>query len=118
MKTKTWILLFAAVLVLCVGLSVLLLGQGQAYGYAEIYQDGSLIRTVDLSQPQRFTVENGSASNTITVADGKIAVTGASCPDHYCMEKGWQNSGAPIVCLPNRLVIQFTDRAGMDAVAG
>ena len=50
--------------------------------------------------------------------DGKIAVTEASCPDHYCMKRGFCNSGTEIVCLPNRLVIQFLDAQEIDAAVG
>lgn len=118
MKNKTWILLFAAIAAVCAVLSGLLMRQTDAAAYAQIYQDGELLKTVDLSQPQCFTVKNGEAYNTITVEDGKISVTEASCPDHYCIKRGQQNSGVPIVCLPNRLVIRFTDSGGIDAVVG
>lgn len=116
MKTRTWILLFAVIFILCVGLSIWLLG-GVASNAAQIYQDGKLVKTVDLAQDQTFTITRGEDSNTVCVKDGKISVTHATCPDQYCVEKGWQNSGAPIVCLPNRLVISFA--AGeTDAIAG
>ena len=49
----------------------------------------------------------GGKISDIAVKDGKIAVTEASCPDHYCMQRGYCHSGAQIVCLPNRLVISF-----------
>ncbi|MBQ5653356.1 MAG: hypothetical protein IIV28_00995, partial [Alistipes sp.] len=29
----------------------------------------------------------------ITVQDGKIGVSEATCPDHYCMKRGYCNSG-------------------------
>ena len=54
----------------------------------------------------------------LAVKDGKIAVTQATCPDHYCMKRGFCHSGADIVCLPNRLVIHFTAAQEIDAVIG
>lgn len=116
MKTRTWILIFAAILLVCSLLSVWLL-HGKPTQTARIYQDGKLIQTVDLSHDQIFTVTYGEQENTVTVKDGKIAVTYATCPDQYCVKKGWQNSGAPIVCLPNRLVIFFSD-SPTDAIVG
>ncbi|MGM9549840.1 MAG: NusG domain II-containing protein [Faecousia sp.] len=117
MKTKTWILLIAAVAVVCLGLSILLLIPGDAAAYAEISSGGTVIKTVDLRVDQQFSVaaENGG-SNTVTVRDGRIAVTQASCPDHYCMDRGFCSSGTPIVCLPNRLVIRFVGEQPIDAV--
>ena len=49
---------------------------------------------------------------------GKIAVTEATCPDHYCMKRGFCASGMDIVCLPNKLVIHFIGEQTVDAAAG
>ena len=119
MKTKTWILLFALLLVLCLGLSVFLLLPGDAAAFAQITSDGTVIKTVDLRIAQEFTVTApGGGTNTITVRDGHIAVTAATCPDHYCMHRGFCDRGTQIVCLPNRLVIRFLGEQNIDAVAG
>ena len=119
MKTKYWVLLIAAVLVLCLGLSFFLLRPGEAAARAEVWSQGELLKTVDLRIDQEFTVTTpDGGSNTVTVKDGMIAVTEANCPDHYCMERGFCDSGAQIVCLPNRLVILFVDETEIDAVIG
>ena len=119
MKTRTWIILFAALLILCGGLSIPLLLPGEASTHAEITSQGKLLKTVDLRIDQEFTVETPEGgTNTITVAEGKIAVTQANCPDHYCMQRGYCNSGTEIVCLPNRLVIRFLGEQTIDAVVG
>ena len=117
MKTKYWIAVLAVVLIICAGLSLLTLG-GETASRAQIVSDGKVIRTVDLSIDQVFTVETGSGYNVVTVKGGKIAVTEASCPDHYCMARGFCNSGAQIVCLPNKLVIEFLGDAEIDGVVG
>lgn len=116
MKTKYWILLFLGLALICSALSVWLL-RGTEKSTAQIYQNGELLKTVDLSHDQTFTVTNGSTKNTVTVKDGKISVTYATCPDQYCVQKGWRNSGTPIVCLPNRLVISFSE-SETDAISG
>lgn len=118
MKTKTWILLIAAILVLCVGLSVFLLWPRQGMQYAEIWSEGELVQTVDLGIDRELTVTTDKGSNVITVIGGKIAVTQADCPDHYCMERGFCDGGAQIVCLPNRLVIRFVGEQEVDGVVG
>jgi hypothetical protein len=85
---------------------------------AEIWLDGELYKTVDLRIDQEFVVRSDRGSNTVTVKDGKIAVTAADCPDHYCMDRGYCAGGTQIVCLPNRLVIQFAGEQGIDGVVG
>ena len=117
MKTKYWILALALLLVLCLGLTMLTMG-GEAASRARITSGGKVIRTVDLSFDQEFTVETADGYNVITVKDGRIAVTEASCPDHHCMARGFCNSGAQIVCLPNRLVIDFLGEAEIDGIVG
>ena len=119
MKTKTWIILFAALLLIFGGLSIPLLLPGEAATHAEIVSDGQLMHTVDLRIDREITISayNGGR-NTITIKDGKIAVTDATCPDHYCMQRGFCNSGAQIVCLPNKLVIRFAGEPEIDMVVG
>ena len=119
MKTKYWIALLAAILVVCLGLSIPLLLPGEDAQYAQLISDGQLMKVVDLNFDQEIhiTTTNGG-SNTITVKDGKIGVTGATCPDHYCMDRGMCSGGAQIVCLPNRLVIRFGGGQSVDTVAG
>ena len=60
----------------------------------------------------------GRSVGEIVVSGGKIGVTEADCPDHYCMHRGMCNSGAQIVCLPNRLVIKFIESDSVDGVVG
>lgn len=122
MKTRTWIFLFVLLLLLCGGLSVYLFHSGSAVGvdarFAEISSHGEVIATVALHLDRELTVKNGDSYNVVSVKDGKIAVTEASCPDHYCMHRGFCNSGPEIVCLPNRLVIRFLGEQTVDAMVG
>ena len=120
MKTRTWILLFAVLAVLCAALSIPLLSGGSAEpaALAQITSQGEIVATVELSVDREFTVANGDDHNVITVKDGKIAVTEATCPDHYCMKRGFCSSGTEIVCLPNRLVIKFLGQQEVDAAVG
>ena len=119
MKTKYWIILFAAVLLICIGISIPMFLPSEAATHAEIISDGTLLKTLDLRIDCEFQVSVGGVGyNLITVKDGKIAVTEASCPDHYCMHRGYCNGGTDIVCLPNRLVIRFVGEQTIDAVVG
>ena len=114
MKTKTWILIFAAALAACLA-AALVFSPVQNASMARITSHGQVIATVSLAQDQEIDVDG---HNTVTVKDGKIAVTWADCPDHYCMNRGFQSGGTDIVCLPNRLVISFLGEQALDAVVG
>ncbi len=119
MKTKTWILLLLSLLIVCAAMSFFLFRPRESACFAEVLSGGNVVKTVDLRIDQSFTIDapNGG-SNTVTVREGKIAVTAASCPDHYCMAHGYCNSGAQIVCLPNRLVIRFLGQQEIDISVG
>ena len=118
MKTKYWIAIFALLLAVCLGVGIFLLMPGADTTHAQIISDGRVLRTVDLRIDQELEIENGSGRNTVTVRDGKIGVTEANCPDHYCMQRGMCSSGAQIVCLPNGLIIRFLEDQPIDAVIG
>jgi len=119
MKTRTWILIFVLILIACIGVSFYFLSPGEASTHAEIISHGHVVKTVDLRLNQEFTVENGSGGyNVISIADGKIGVSEATCPDHYCIKRGYCDSGTDIVCLPNRLVIRFVGQQEIDAIVG
>ena len=119
MKTRTWILIFALLLVICLVSGFYFLKPGDASTLAEITSRGQVVKTVDLRIDQTFTVESGNGGfNVITVKDGAIGVSEATCPDHYCMKRGMCNSGTEIVCLPNRLTIRFLGQQEIDAIVG
>ena len=87
----------------------------------EILQDGKILYTLDLVQAedQTFTVTYGGRTNEIEIRDHQIRVKAADCPDQICVHMDWLED-APIVCLPNRLSIQYADgegASGLDAVA-
>lgn len=87
----------------------------------EILQDGKILYTLDLAQAedQTFTVTYGGRINEIEIRDHQIRVKAADCPDQICVHMDWLEA-APIVCLPNRLSIQYADgegASGLDAVA-
>ena len=119
MKTKYWVMLLAGILLVCIGLTIPLLTSNKEAAYAEIISDGQIMQVVDLRIDREIhTTTNRGGRNTITVKDGKIGVTEANCPDHYCMDRGMCSGGTQIVCLPNRLIIRFKGNLSVDSVAG
>ncbi|NLA86625.1 MAG: NusG domain II-containing protein [Clostridiales bacterium] len=122
MKNRFWILLITVILILSAAAAVYIYTHKTPGRFAEITQDGVLIRTVDLNQDAEFTIESPSGGyNRIRVENGAISVVEASCPDKVCIRQGAISDGAqPIVCLPNKLVIKITSpsRNAPDAIAG
>lgn len=118
MKTKVWIFLLAAVLVVCVLLSLWLLLPGEDAAFVQVISEGELLYTLPLNVDTQIQVVSPYGTNVVTVRNGKVAVTQADCPDGYCMDRGWCSSGVQIVCLPNRLVLSFTGRQEVDGVSG
>ncbi len=116
MKTRTWILLFCAVALICVALSLLFFLGGEEKNTALVYSDGELIQTIELTQDAEYRIDFGEEWNILTVKNGKISVSSASCSTQDCVHFGESNHGAPIVCLPNRLVIEFAQKDSLDAV--
>lgn len=77
-----------------------------------IMQDGTCIEKIDLSkveEPYEITVESDSGGhNTIEIRPGSVGILDADCPDQLCKKQGFIEDGSiPIVCLPNRLVIEL-----------
>ncbi len=118
-STKFWAALLSALLVLSLASAFLVL-RGKGGAAAAVYQDGKLLRTIDLSQvdePYTFQVDGPAGANTVEVERGRIRVKHADCPDQVCVHQGWISTGVtPIVCLPNKLVIQL--EGGGDAIDG
>ena len=92
---------------------------------AVIYQNGEIIREINLdevSEPIEFTIEgeNGQ-TNDIRAEQGRIRITSASCPDKVCVHQGWiENGVVPIVCLPNKITIEIrgTTDSEIDGLTG
>ena len=119
MKQRNWIwvVIFAAIFAGCLALWLLPRGGGET---VLVYQDGQLLRTLDLRQDTVFTVEGPAGENTVTVTGGEVFVSQADCPDQVCVAHGFLVSGKePIICLPNRLTIEWAQKdAQVDALSG
>lgn len=116
-----WPLILAVTAAMCLAFAALAPLGSSPGTLADLYQNGQFLQTLRLDEPVEYTLfASSGASNTITVRDGRICISHATCPDQVCVKQGWVNTAAtPIVCLPNGLVIQI--RGGdrdIDAAAG
>ncbi len=112
----------AAVVFLALGLLLgyALFSGGEANLRAEIWQNGEKLRELSLEENAELVLE-GEYTNTVTVRDGRVAITHSTCPGEDCVHSGWiSQAGRSIVCLPNRVEIRLTGGEpgdGVDAVA-
>ena len=119
MRSWKWIAILGILLIICMVSGHFLLSGNQDAEAAQIISDGKILRTVNLNVDQEFTVPGAKGGyNIVTVRNGQIAVTEASCPDHYCMHRGFLSGGTDIVCLPNKLVIRFLGQQEVDSAVG
>lgn len=84
----------------------------------QIIQDGKVLYTVDLenSEDKKIEVEYQGNKNIIQIDNHKISITDAECPDQICVKMGeLKSSAAPIICLPNKLVVKFVETDEADA---
>ena len=120
LKFQKWdIAVVAGVLALAILVFCLFLPKQTQPSYAEIYRDGQLVQRVSLAEDQEITV-TGAYTNTITVKDGKIAITGSDCPGLDCVHCGWiSDQSRSIVCLPNGVEIRLiSPSSDVDIVVG
>ncbi|WP_455529912.1 NusG domain II-containing protein [Ruminococcus sp.] len=78
-----------------------------------ILQNNKVIYSLDLSKEKdrSFRIESPDGGwNEVKIENGKICIADADCPDQTCVHTGvLRSEGVPIVCLPHKLVIRFSD---------
>lgn len=111
MKNRSWIIIFAAVILVC---SALFLFASNIFGNSSIvgvYQNGVLIEKIDLnsvSEKREIKISGENGENIILISHGSIKMLSADCPDKLCVNHGeLKKGGTPIVCLPNKIVIKW-----------
>ena len=100
---------------------------GMEQRYIAIYVDNEFIKEISFNESTRedipisFGASNGYQA-TLEIKDGKarmLPIDKELCPRGICSHTGWINrSYQSIVCVPNRIVVHFTDTRvdGVDAV--
>ena len=110
-STKFWLVLIGALLAVAVagmlviqtcfreeGAQVVITWNGKVDGTYSLAEDRTLV----------FEGENGGR-NVVVFEDGLVFVSEANCPDQICVNHKPTNQTAdPIVCLPNKLVVEVS----------
>ena len=119
MKNKAFLIVIIVILFIGITGSVLVLTSPQK-SRVRVLSDQQEVYAADLNTAEdtTFDVSFEGHVNTIEVRDHQIRVLSADCPDQTCVHMGWLKSASmPIVCLPHKLVVEFTDDSNeIDAV--
>lgn len=109
-KTKVLIAIIVSVFILSLIWCAVILLKPKS-NIVTIKQNGEVIYTLDLSKEKdrTFEIEYEGSKNTCEIKNHEIRIIDADCPDKVCIKTGWLKNGVPIVCLPNKLVIEFSD---------
>lgn len=122
-STRFWLIGLGGLALLSL-LATLLLAQLREDGaFVDIIQDGDIIQTLPLSEDKLLRVrrEDGSGYNFVSIKEGLVSITDASCPDRTCVNTPATHQRArPIVCLPNRLELRVhgSNTDTVDGVVG
>ena len=118
-KTPVWIAIVAIVALASIALTVAF-SLGKDESTADVYVDGKLVYTVDLSRvdaPYEYELVTPYGVNVLYVQKGEIRIKSADCADELCVRQGVATAGKPVVCLPHRLVVRLRKTGEADEVA-
>lgn len=107
--TKNDILLIAVIVVIMVA-GFLFKGFSSSEITAEVYCDGELVETVNLTEKEEKKIVTGENKSVVIVAeDGKIYFEKSDCPDKVCIKSGELNQNGDFAsCLPEKVVIKVS----------
>ena len=125
-KNKTRIIVFVLIVIVLVSALVIAIRMNQPHQNktARIYQNGELIKEINLdkiTEPIEFNItDDNGHTNTVRAENGRICMISADCPDKICVNQGWIDNGViPIVCLPNKVTVEIVGTTDdVDAMAG
>ena len=104
---KRDVILFLVLVILGAGSFILIKNNLKPGNEAEVYVDGSLVQTIDMTRDDIYGFDTSYGTNTVVVEGGEIRVSEADCPDKICVNMGGvSRSGETITCLPHKLVIE------------
>ena len=108
--------LYLIVLIFIISFLLFLFLNLDSSNYAYVYYDNKEVLKIDLSKDDKYKVEGFNGEVLIEVKNNKLRVYKENSPLHICSHQGWMNSGS-IVCLPNKVVINF-ENDELDAKVG
>lgn len=113
--TKNDILLIALVAIIVVGFFILKSFSSENL-IAEVYYDGEIIESVNLSEKEEKKIVTGENKSVVIIAkDGKIYFEKSDCPDKVCINSGEMSENGDFAsCLPEKVVIKVSGEKPSD----
>lgn len=107
-STKFWLLIIGVILVVAVAGLLVIQALREEGAQVVITWNGEVDGTYPLNENQTFVFEGESGGyNVVTIEDGFVFMEEANCPDQICVKhKPLNQTADPIVCLPNKLVVE------------
>ena len=110
-KKKYSQILLLIVILLSIVCLVIYIQNNRGVKIAKIYKDKELLYNIDLSLVEKsYEIKLGDEKeyNIIKVEHNGISMIEASCHNNICVNTGIiNNSTLPIVCLPNKIIIEI-----------
>ncbi len=114
MFKKADIVLFFIILILGTAVTVWTLAGSRAGQVAVVTVGGKVYGTYDLSDDREIDVVQGGHHNHITIKGGAVSMTFSDCKNQVCVHTGRiSETKETIVCLPNRVMVEIRDEAGV-----
>ena len=88
---------------------------------AVIKQEGQIVKIVPLAdnESSRFTLQGKNGPFTVETQGKSIRIVESTCPDKFCVKRGWISSpGESIICVPYEVIIYFDTESPVDAITG
>ncbi len=93
-------------IILVISIILFILLNNNSSNYAYVYYDNNLVNTIPLNINKEYEVDGYNGKVILEVSNNKLRVKEEISPLHICSKQGWMNRGT-IVCLPNKIVINF-----------
>lgn len=74
--------------------------------YAYVYYENKIIKEIDLTKDDEYSVTGYNGDVLIEVKNGMIRVKKENSPLNICSKQGFVKD-MPIICLPNKIVIKL-----------
>lgn len=102
-------LLLIAVLIIF-SLTPLAVDSGAEKNFVVVKVDGAIVRKLDVTAEETFTVEAGGGKNIVEIKNGAVRVIEADCPDKICVRRGAiAHVGETIACVPHGVLIEIAE---------
>ncbi|MCQ2123846.1 MULTISPECIES: NusG domain II-containing protein [unclassified Fibrobacter] len=67
-----------------------------------------------LKEDGSYKIPGPLGETTVQVKNGRARIVESPCPNKICIRQGFAK---PLVCLPNKIIVDVEDSEGFDAVA-